>query len=224
MDSEMSDFCFSCWNRAHVSRPVREPRDSPIVGRNSLDFNFFCVAVLASIFSLKIAILEENWPKMDPTWPLLEAVFWKQCENGKVCLDCAGVYGLHMSPSCGALRATQKSKKKGTYFRTTVFTEKIRKCTKTELQKVSEWVRRYPGNLTLAALGALLVPQPVFYTKNEPTSPQKCPREPKITPILIPQVHKSDSKSAPESEFIGDSYIEPQNWISGPADCAERLE
>ena len=155
---------------------------------------------------------------------LLEAVFRKQCKNGKVCLDCAGVYGLHMSPSCGALRATQKSKKKGTYSRTTVFNEKIRKCTKTELQKVSEWVRRYPGNLTLAALGALLVPQPVFYTKNEPTAPPKCPQEPKITLTMIPKVHKSDSKSAPESEFIGDSYIEPQNWISGPADCAERLE
>ena len=40
--------------------PVREPRISPIVGRNSLDFNFFCVPVLASIFLLKIAILEEN--------------------------------------------------------------------------------------------------------------------------------------------------------------------
>ena len=34
------------------------------------------------------------------------ATFQKKCETEKVCLDCAGVDGLHMSPPRGELRAT----------------------------------------------------------------------------------------------------------------------
>ena len=46
-----------------------------------------------------------------PKRGLLEGIFREQCRNGKVCLDCAGVDGMHMSPSRGALRGTQNSKK-----------------------------------------------------------------------------------------------------------------
>ena len=38
----------------------------------------------------------------------------------KSVLDCAGVYGLHVSPSREAIRATQKSKKKGNVFQVRV--------------------------------------------------------------------------------------------------------
>ena len=46
-------------------------------------------------------------------------VFWKlfvqqQCQNGKVCLDCAGKDGMHMSPSRGALRGDSKFEEKWT--------------------------------------------------------------------------------------------------------------
>jgi len=53
---------------------------------------------------------------MEPTCGLREPVFQKTFKNGKVCLDCAGVYRLHMSPSCEALRAPQKTKKKESLF------------------------------------------------------------------------------------------------------------
>ena len=71
------------------------------------------------VFSLNFKLLMEMAPNMDPTWGLSEATFEKKCEIGKVCLDRAGAYGLHMSPSLEALRAPPKSKKKGTYFTTT---------------------------------------------------------------------------------------------------------
>ena len=38
--------------------------------------------------------------------------FRANSENGEVCFDCAGVCGLHMSPSRGAPGATRKSRKK----------------------------------------------------------------------------------------------------------------
>ena len=57
MDSEMTDFCFSCWNRAHVSRPVREPRISPIVGPEFLRFQLF----LCSYFGLDFFTQNRNF-------------------------------------------------------------------------------------------------------------------------------------------------------------------
>ena len=51
----------------------------------------------------------------------------KKYEHEKVRLDCAGVYGLHMSPSLGALRMTKKLKKTSTYFRTPLFRQKMQK-------------------------------------------------------------------------------------------------
>ena len=47
----------------------------------------------------------------EPTQGLLEGIFREQCRNEKRCLDCAGVDGMHMSPSRGALRGTHNSKK-----------------------------------------------------------------------------------------------------------------
>ena len=41
----------------------------------------------------------------------------EKCEHGKVRLDYAGAYGLHMSPSLGALKATNKLMKSATYSR-----------------------------------------------------------------------------------------------------------
>ena len=55
-------------------------------------------------------------PNMEPKYGPREPIFQKALKNGKVCLDCAGVYGLHMSPSLEALRATQKTKKKESLF------------------------------------------------------------------------------------------------------------
>ena len=42
--------------------------------------------------------------------------FLEKCENEKGRLDFAGAYGLHMSPSLGALRVTKQMKKKMNLF------------------------------------------------------------------------------------------------------------
>ena len=84
------------------------------------------------------------------------------------------------------------------------------------------------GGASLAALGALLVPQAVFYPQNEPTAPPKCPQGPKITSKVTPKVQKITPEvqkmtlNVPlKMKFIGDSYNDPN---SGPADCAKRFE
>ena len=56
----------------------------------------------------------------------MEPTFQKKCENEKLRLDCAGAYGLHMSPSLGALRVIKKLKKKATNFRTALFRKKTK--------------------------------------------------------------------------------------------------
>ena len=63
-------------------------------------------------------------PKLDPKWGMLEPIWQKQCEHIKVCLDCAGVYGLHMSLSFGTLGATQKSKNESYIFQKHLFCQK----------------------------------------------------------------------------------------------------
>ena len=46
-------------------------------------------------------------------------------------LDCTGVYGLHMSPSCGRLRATQNLWKTKNAKKTFFFTHNVGKSEKT---------------------------------------------------------------------------------------------
>ena len=60
-----------------------------------------------------------RWKKcseMEPAWNPLEAFFQRTLKIGKVCLDCAGVHGLYMTPSHIALRAAQKSIKHNDIF------------------------------------------------------------------------------------------------------------
>ena len=53
---------------------------------------------------------------MEPKWGLVGPTFQKKCENEKLRLDCAGAYGLHMSPSLKAPDATKKSQQKTDVF------------------------------------------------------------------------------------------------------------
>ena len=99
-------------------------------------------------------------------------------------LDCAGVYGLHMSPSLGALRVTKKLKKKTTYFRTPIFNKKKRRYSKKELQKVSKRLRGFRG---WRLLGHLWSPKLIFDSKSEPTAPPKCSQGPKNASKMIPK-------------------------------------
>ena len=90
-------------------------------------------------------MLNENGVQNEPKMKSFGSYFWKKWKNGKVCFDCAGAYGLHMSPSHGALRAIQKSKKKKEPFPEPLFLVKNVKNTKKKLQKVSKWVTVFRG-------------------------------------------------------------------------------
>ena len=122
-------------------------------------------------------------------------------------MDCAGAYGLHMSPSLGVLRVTKKFKKKSKLFQNRSFLQTQRKYSKKDLQKVSKRVRGFPGK---RFLGHLASPKLIFDAKSEPTAPPKCPQGPKHASKMIPKGSKMILKSDSESVFSGDSYTGPQ--------------
>ena len=99
-------------------------------------------------------------------------------------MDCAGVYGLHTSPSLGALRVTNKLNKKTTYFRNAIFLSKKRTSSKKELQRVSKRVTSFREK---CILGHLWSPKLIFDSKSEPTAPPKCSEGPKNASKLIPK-------------------------------------
>ena len=142
--------------------------------------------------------------KMEPKWGLAGPNFQKTCENEKVRLDCAGAYGLHVSPSRKALDATKKSQKKQMCFKYAVFSSKVQKCLKNDLPNVSKWVRGFRGWRLLGHLWR-------HYSKHVPKS----------APKVVPRLHKclqKGSKSG-KSESQNDNASDP-----GPADCAKRLQ
>ena len=140
---------------------------------------------------------------MEPKGGLAGPKFQKKCENAKVCLDCAGAYGLHVSPSRKALDATKKSPKKQMCFKYAVFSSKVQKCLKNDLPNVSKWVSKIGGGGPLEHLWR-------HYSKHVPKS----------APKVVPRLHKclqKGSKSG-KSESQNDNASDP-----GPADCAKRL-
>ena len=127
MDSEMSSCCCFLLRLLFVQKTAHARGGcqgaSGFVHSDLFDvggYPFF-EANLELFFSQKNAILKDRCFQNEPTMKSFGSYFWKKCENGKVCFDCAGAYGLHMSPSHGALRATQKSKKKGNLFENRFF-------------------------------------------------------------------------------------------------------
>jgi len=128
MDSEMSTCCcfllrqlFLVQKTAHTRGAVRELLDLVIVPGLRKEGHPFFAPFCGALFSLKIATLDENGLQNGPKMVSFGSYFLEKCENRKVCLDCAGAYGLHMSPSLGALRATQKSNKKRDIFQNRLF-------------------------------------------------------------------------------------------------------
>jgi len=93
------------------------------------------------------------------------------CENEKVRLDCAGAYGLHVSPSLGALRVTTKLKKESYLFQNCSFSANYTNIFKKELQKVSKRVSLFPG---WRLLGHLWSSKLILDSKNEPQKPPDC--------------------------------------------------
>ena len=82
---------------------------------------FFWTSFWNPLSHLKWRFWMENAPQMEPKLRLLGTILQRKCKIGKVCLDCAGVYGLHISPSRIALRATQKSMKNRDIFQNQSF-------------------------------------------------------------------------------------------------------
>ena len=92
----------SCWKPARAREAVREPRGLHIVRCLHLGGTFFLNHCLKHFFLQKLRFSKKIVAEMDPKWTLLGAFFSKRDKHRKVCFDCAGVYGLHISPHRGA--------------------------------------------------------------------------------------------------------------------------
>ena len=186
----------SCWKSAHARGAVREPRESIIVCRDLLGRALFSYLFLASFFSTKIEIYNENGPQNGPKVDTFGICFQKTKENRKVRFDCTGAYGLHMSPHRGKPRATQNYTKKQTDSRNFLFFEKSE-----NIQKVTP--KRSPNGWLYFSLTSLWrplghhwCPSPFFNTKNEPKVLPKCHRSWKV----LQKVTQKDPKSSKNLE------------------------
>ena len=129
------------------------------------------------------------------------ATIQKKYEKGKVCLDCTGVYGLHMSPYHGMLSATQNRRKKPPHSLNTFFYTICVKKHENMFQKVSKWVTLFRW---WRLLGHPWRPSLFFDPQNEPTARPKClqsaPRDQTI-PEKLPQSTQSAPKTAQMPKF-----------------------
>ena len=103
-----------------------------------------------------------------------EAIVQNKCENWKVCLDRAGSHGLHMSPSTGALRATQKSTKKYVFQTPCFYNFSV------EFWWLSDHFSTWFGYLVVAISGSIFKPwqsAPDFFpNRTYSSSPLGCER------------------------------------------------
>ena len=81
----------------------------------------FFESFFGALFSLKIVIIDKKRFQNGVRMRSCGVYFLEKCKNEKVCFDCTGVCGLHVSPSHGAPRATPKSKKKHDIFQNLLF-------------------------------------------------------------------------------------------------------
>ena len=141
---------------------------------------------------------------MEPKWGLVGPTFQKKCENEKVRLDCAGAYGLHMSPSLKAPDATKKSQKKQMCFKYAIFSSKIRKCLKNDLPTVSKWLREFRGWRLLGHLWR-------HYSKHV------LKRAPKVIPRLLKCLQKGSQSAESESQVLENSrkWHRFESWPGG---------
>ena len=119
---------------------------------------------------------------------MLGFTFQKQCDNEKVRLDCAGAYGLHVSPSLKALDATKKSQNK-ICFKYAICSSKVQNCLKNELPNVSKWVTLFWWWRLLGHLWR-------HYSKHVPKS------APKVVPRLQKCLQKGSQSGKSESQIL----------------------
>ena len=112
-----------------------------------------------------------------------------------MCLDRAASYGLHVSPSPEALKATQKSSKNNDIFQNPYFSPKI---SKTYQKRTPKGLQMGDFILVVAPLGELLghhwSHKPFYDTENEPTASSNWPQGPKKAPKMSPKVQKMTPK------------------------------
>ena len=173
--------CCFLFKPARARAAVREPPGSSIGTLFIWRGTFFSNHFLKPFFHTNITFWIKFDSKMDPFCTLRRAFFKENYENRKVCLDCTGVYGLHMSPSRGLLWATQKSKKNRNIFQNRFLATKIQQIPKKSFQKSPNGWGDIGGGASLAALGTLLVHQAVFwYPKWAPKQPNCSKSDPKV--------------------------------------------
>ena len=103
----------SCLKSAQARLLLQGPTDLGIGSCLTLAGHLFETTFGTLLFHSQLQFWDEHGSQNEPNIGLLEPIFQKIYETGKVRLDRAGGTGLHMSPSLEALRATPTSKKKG---------------------------------------------------------------------------------------------------------------
>ena len=93
---------------------------------------------------------------MEPKWGLVGPTFQKKCENEKVRLDCAGAYGLHMSPSLKAPDATKTSLKNRCVSSTYFFHQKYENVSKMIPKMCPNAVGYFGGGASWGTFGAII--------------------------------------------------------------------
>ena len=74
--------------------------------------HFFPTCFPHPFFHTKLRCSMKVVPKMDPIFDFVGTCFQKKKETRKVCFDCTGAYGLHVSPRPGTPKATQNPPQK----------------------------------------------------------------------------------------------------------------
>jgi len=128
----------------------------------------------------------KNAPKMEPKCGPWEPIFQKALKNGKVCLDCTGVCGLYMSPSCEALRTTQKTKKTESLFPKCFFEGPSMKICEKMVRKGLQKGEFISGVSPLGRPWRTFGVQSRFFTKKvKPKRSKNVPKGLKVTPKRV---------------------------------------
>ena len=138
-----------------------------------------------------------------------------------MCLDCTGVYGLHMSPSRGMLSATQNWRKKQHIKSTHAFTQNMWNFMKFTSKMCPNGCLYFGGGASWGTFGA---PVCFLTRKVHPKCSKSAPTVAKLTPKVVPSAPKVTPRLQIGPQNVVNVTPKARSNKKGPADCAKRLQ